>query len=842
MHETDTPASGEDVLTTQRHPSGADEVAPHYRAAYGPAVTIPPVIPLPPDSPVGPKARAALARVLVLEEAEYRSLRERWQNLARSPSLDTVIREMEHGPDKPAGPFYGLNNNGEPIDSVLYAAVMADDVSIRHLVRGLNGLDRHLFPPHISDDHAAGRAIHAKMSGRHDIRSILQLFDKDPPRNLLWYLLDVNTHGFDADLWVRHPQVYWPYIAENLDTLSDLLLGYSQQAQHIALRMLGVLPALPARFLDAVIAFGVGRSVTLRAPAHALVAPHPEARPLIEEHLLARNADARRAAADWLAERGEAAAIPALNHALGTEKRPVVAASMLVALHRLGVPIDHHLHPDALTREAKAAMARVSKPPSWLRADVLPPLRWHDGTAVNPVVPHWWAVLACALKQPGGAVLLDLSVARLAPESVEALARFALSVFLHDQPGQKNVGLLALAKHLSPAALAEAVTAAFNTPSMDLSRRLAMLKCLAGNASLPALHAMVSVSARAKDKRIKDTARALTDTVAKTLGITADALADRMVPSCGLEAKGTLTLPVDGRTYTAHLSPALKLELRNPEGRPIKTLPSDPVGAKARGQLSRARTELRQVLALQPLRLRDAMQCERRWTTSEWRSVLLQHPILSRLAQRLVWLGYDDDGHPVTAFRTLDDLSLVDDQGDRVDLASVTNIGLAHHALIPASQTDRWRHHLTEFGVEPLFSQFGPAVDTLDAALRQSHALTDREGYMMDGLVLRDEALRRGFRRGQSCMGPWFETYERRHDGAGVCVVLTFSGNHLPEENLRVALHDLSFTDTGNTAQPKLQLADVPPILLHEAWADSHAIAAAGDGFDPHWEDKAGSQ
>lgn len=69
MHETDTPASGEDVLTTQRHPSGADEVAPHYRAAYGPAVAIPPVIPLPPDSPVGPKARAALARVLVLEEA-----------------------------------------------------------------------------------------------------------------------------------------------------------------------------------------------------------------------------------------------------------------------------------------------------------------------------------------------------------------------------------------------------------------------------------------------------------------------------------------------------------------------------------------------------------------------------------------------------------------------------------------------------------------------------------------------------------------------------------------------------------------------------------------------------
>lgn len=123
-----------------------------------------------------------------------------------------------------------------------------------------------------------------------------------------------------------------------------------------------------------------------------------------------------------------------------------------------------------------------------------------------------------------------------------------------------------------------------------------------------------------------------------------------------------------------------------------------------------------------------------------------------------------------------------------------------------------------------------------------ARALTDREGYMMDGLVLRDEALRRGFRRGQSCMGPWFETYERRHDGAGVCVVLTFSGNHLPEENLRVALHDLSFTDTGNKAQPKLQLADVPPILLHEAWAESHAIAAAGDGFDPHWEDKAGSQ
>ena len=59
--------------------------------------------------------------------------------------------------------------------------------------------------------------------------------------------------------------------------------------------------------------------------------------------------------------------------------------------------------------------------------------------------------------------------------------------------------------------------------------------------------------------------------------------------------------------------------------------------------------------------------------------------------------------------------------------------------------------------------------------------------------------------------------------------------------NESVAVHALRFVRVrdgkpSDWGAEGLELDKVPPILLQEAWADYHAIAAAGTGFDPNWE------
>ena len=86
-----------------------------------------------------------------------------------------------------------------------------------------------------------------------------------------------------------------------------------------------------------------------------------------------------------------------------------------------------------------------------------------------------------------------------------------------------------------------------------------------------------------------------------------------------------------------------------------------------------------------------------------------------------------------------------------------------------------------------------------------------------------------------------FMRYERRYDGVGLVVGIEFSGSPLPETNIPAALLDLSFQKVrrgGGYGGAAVPLGEVPPVLLAESWADLHAMAAAGSGFDPDWEKK----
>lgn len=310
----------------------------------------------------------------------------------------------------------------------------------------------------------------------------------------------------------------------------------------------------------------------------------------------------------------------------------------------------------------------------------------------------------------------------------------------------------------------------------------------------------------------------------------------------GLDDDGRLELDYSGRQFVVTLDAALKPVLHNADGKEIKALPEPRQGddadsvKEAKQALAGCKKELKQVVEMQTARLYDAMCTGRAWPLDEWKHYLQGHPIVGRLVQRLLWLAQEGEGSPATVLRPTEDGSLIDSDDNEVTLAPGSVLRLAHASLLEPGQAAAWQRHLKDYKVKPLFEQLQRASP--DAALLNDIDIGDRLGWVSDAFALRGAFGKLGYQRAQAEDGAIFDHYYKEFGGADLRVVIHFSGNALPEDNLPAALKQLSFERlSGPWKQRAMSPAQVPPVLLAEAYNDYLAVAAHG-AFDADWENK----
>ena len=373
------------------------------------------------------------------------------------------------------------------------------------------------------------------------------------------------------------------------------------------------------------------------------------------------------------------------------------------------------------------------------------------------------------------------------------------------------------------------------------------MEVLAAIGTSAALQVLLASANRMKQRSVQDFAGALVDDIAARNGWTPAQLADRTVPTGGFDADGSLELDCgEDRTYRLQLGAQDDIIILNPEGREVKALPAPrvddekPLIDAAKKLLSNARKEVKQVLTAQTARLQEAMFLQREWDVAEWEIFLAGHPLVGRLAARLVWDGLGTEGQSLALFRPLGDGSYTDPEDNDVALANFTTVRLAHSSLMEAAAIAKWRQHLADYAVEAPFDQLGRDLPVLDVTQGKATDIKDREGWMIESFKLRGVATKLGYQRGRAEDGGWFYTYEKSFRDAGVMVVIEFTGSPLPEENQPSALISLSFRKLrGTTTGGLMPLSEVPPVLLAESWRDLHDIADKGTGLDPEWKKKA---
>lgn len=749
------------------------------------------------------------------------------------------------------------------------------------------------------------RTTHAR-TGRPDLLELSDLLDSagmDGAGIVSREMVNAWSTQLGAD-WPDADVV--PFVARNAVTFATFLsepyrdYGVSTGA---VLRALGRLPVPSDDVAHLLFQIALTGPKVNREVAQAACAQMRDRDARLLTALSDGKADVRTEAARWLMRLQLEQAVPALAAAVVKERHDVAKGAMLDALEALGRPVEDYLDRDALAAQAATGLAKgLPKALDWLQWSSVPEVRWADSGGPVPLPTVQWLVAqAVRAKSPEPNVMLRKYCGMFEGTSREAFGQYLLEAWLAedvrsvdpqtaaanatqraqelrsymrswpqayaDDPKREwsaqeltawlmpiclkepagsaiaSKGLLAVVAACADARVAAPVGAYLKEwYGMRAAQGKALIAMLAWVEHPTATQLVLSIGSRFRTKGFQDEATRHAQALAERKGWTVAELADRTIPTAGLDDHGVLELSYGPRTFRASLGPDLTLVLHGPDGEPVRALPSPrqsddaDAAAAAKKAFSSAKKQLKALTQQQSERLYEAMCIERSWPFDDWHRYLAQHPVMRHLVQRLVWAATLPDG-TVVAFRPLDDGTFTDADDAEVTLPAEATVRVAHGTGLGEAEA-AWQRHLDDYEVVPLFRQLGARVP--EPTAQDATQIEDVRGHLVEAFRLRGRATKLGYTRGAPVDGGWFVTYEKRFPGIGLAAVMEFTGNSLPEENRTVALDAMAFERIGGQGsdRPPVRLADVPRVLLAEACADLHAFAADGTGYDPEWRTK----
>ncbi|WP_412518400.1 DUF4132 domain-containing protein [Actinomadura madurae] len=368
------------------------------------------------------------------------------------------------------------------------------------------------------------------------------------------------------------------------------------------------------------------------------------------------------------------------------------------------------------------------------------------------------------------------------------------------------------------------------------AKAVAGLDVLAAIGTDVALMHLHGIAQRVRFKALRARAQDKIAEVAAGLELTAERLADRLVPDFGLDAGGTMTLDYGPRRFVVGFDEQLRPFVSDESGKRRKALPKP--GAKDDPDLAPAaykaystlKKDVRTVAADQLRRLETCMVTRRRWPVREFEELLAGHPFVRHIVRRLVWLACDGDrdgdgyGGATTAFRVAEDGTFADVDDDVLTLAGSAAVGVAHPVDLDGS-LGAWSEVFADYEILQPFPQLGRAVHRLADEERAGGRLPRFEGLTVPvGKVL--GLTSRGWERGAP-QDAGVECWISRRLPGDRCLAIDLDPgiavgavDALPDQTLRaVALTrrpDQLWRGGGSTAS----FADLDPVTASEILAD----------------------
>lgn len=359
-----------------------------------------------------------------------------------------------------------------------------------------------------------------------------------------------------------------------------------------------------------------------------------------------------------------------------------------------------------------------------------------------------------------------------------------------------------------------------------------------------------SISRKFTFKQVKAAAGRALEFAAKELGLTAEELADRIVPDLGLDARGSRVFDYGPRSFTVTLTPALELEVKTQEGKKLKTLPApgkqdDPaLAGEASAQFKALKKQIKAAVSTQTLRLEQALSTGRSWTGQGWQELFVQKPVMRQFAVGLIWGVYQEDALTAT-FRYLEDGSLNTADEEEYELPDQARVGLVHPVELTEEALEAWKEQLEDYEIKQPFPQLTRPVFHLEAGMEKDAELDTFGGKVINGLSLSGRMLAQGWFRGSVEDGGMYYSFYREDGPTGV--QLNFSGAYVGGEDSEVVLYEVQFYHAGTVRRgsyvydaPKddrlIPLGQVAPRLFSEVVYQLQKATASSTEVQEDWK------
>jgi predicted DNA-binding WGR domain protein len=365
-----------------------------------------------------------------------------------------------------------------------------------------------------------------------------------------------------------------------------------------------------------------------------------------------------------------------------------------------------------------------SKPPAWVSYADLPPIvigdRCLDEAQINACLS---ALSLSTLDSP-----LPLVQNLKTHANPQILDTFSWSLFdrwlTEGAPNKEKWAMMAIGL-LGSDRIALKLTPLIRTwPGESQHARAVLgLECLRSIGTDTALMQIHSIAQKIKFQGLKSRAQDCMEAIARDRQLTAEQLADRIIPDCGLDDRGQRSFDFGARQFQFLLGLDLKPMLRDPQGKMITTLPKpnskdDPEQAeRAIADWKLMKKQISEVAKLHSLRLERAMTEHRTWNWQDFETLLVRHPLLTHLVQRIIWATYDPQGTLQNTFRVAEDLTFTDAQDNPAQPDSQAIVGIPHSLTLDDSSKSLWSEILSDYEIISPFPQLS----------RDTYILTDAE-------------------------------------------------------------------------------------------------------------------
>ena len=530
------------------------------------------------------------------------------------------------------------------------------------------------------------------MLGEQDLRQTLEaLMEQGLPVKEVMEILGecLGNFGFDNDaIMIRTVANDMLCKPENLEDLRGAAVSGNVHARSMsiaALKTLGDREGLMACAGDS--------SKQIKEQLQDIFVDHPEWSEDYAVLLKHKKAAQRLLAAQVLGKLGMKEPLEA---ALATEKNAKVAQAIMDAVGQSAAPLDANE-----TLAERVLRGNKARKVQWLLDHPLPALYQNDGTELPEDVRTAILVAFMDLGRIGRCGTAEELAKDVKPADLEALAHEVYELWLAAGAQAKQKWVLAFAAIYGGSAMVRKLLKAINDWPQHARGAIACeaVNALILNPDPAALLAVDAISRKFKFRQIKTAAAVALENAAQELGISAEELADRIVPDLGFGADGKQVFDYGNRSFTVRLTPTLELEITNHLGKKVKNLPApgktdDAEQANAAYEAFKAmKKQMKATVSAQKTRLETALSALRCWDGEAWEKLFVGNPVMHQFAIGLVW-GVYRDGQLEDTFRYMEDGTFNTVDEEEFELPENASIGLVHPVELDEDLLDAWKQQL----------------------------------------------------------------------------------------------------------------------------------------------------